>query len=251
MKKFICSTLIATTLLTTNVFADDFVEAVPISQPIISTNAIQQQVLTLTNTTTLNVTPDIANINVYIRNEATTSSEAKNLTDTDVANITNILVNSGLCSESDISSNNFSIYQNYSYDQNTGASTPDGYVVEAGLTISLKNADDTKLNQALNLITQIDTASVTYISYDSSKYDEYYNKALVQAINATTDRANYVSNAIFNGATVSILNVTENSGYINTYTDSDTYEFAKVADTNYMPSQIGVSATATVTFGLN
>lgn len=254
MKKLICSTLVATMLLSTNVFADDFIEAVPISQPIIATSDTStstQQNLTLTDTTTLNVTPDIAKINVYVSNTGSTPSEAKALTDADVKALSETLVNNNICSESDIMSNNFSIYQNYSYDNSTGTPTPSGYIADASFIITLNDADNDKLDNALDTIASSQHTTISYIDYASSKYDDYYNQALVQSIKSTSDRAKYISNAIFNDKDVNILEVSENGAYNTAYYEKSNMLNAESDSNNYMPSSIGISATATVTFGLN
>ncbi len=254
MKKFLLGTFMASAMLSTNVFANDYVEIMPISAPI-SVQPISAvntgTVFTTNERSTIKVSPDMATVNVNVTNSATTSADAKALNDAAVLEVTNNLVSSGLLAEDAISTANFYIYPIYNYDYTTDTSKEEGYRADTTLKIVVSDLDD--LNEVFDSVLETSSTSISYTTFETSKYEEYYNMALVQSITKAQERVSFIADQVFAGSTASITN-------ISSYGSSNTYYYEemalgvsnmKTADTvDYVPNSIDVSAQAEVTFSI-
>ncbi len=254
MKKFLLGTLVSTMLLSTSVFAADpgFVEgtATPVlisapinAQPIIS-NA---HVFKTSEYSTIKVAPDMATINVSISNKAKTAAEAKALNDKAVNEITANLVSSKYATDKQISTSNFYIYPVYNYDMTTDMQVEDGYRAETNLSITV--SDLSKLNNVFDKVLETASTSISYTTFETSKYEEYYNEALVKAINKAQTRANYIASLVFNGSKAEVAEISTYGTNNVYYAESAMAANYKMSDSvNYVPNTVDVTAQAELTF---
>ncbi len=259
MKKLIISTFVATLLMSTSVFA----ETTPVTKDIaieeITTtsgtanyyygaNAESPQIISTTDYATIKVAPDTATVSIYIETLAPTSAEGKAKNEATYSKVVNSLVSQGLAKKEDFVMTDFYAYPDYTYNE-AGEQIDNGYRVYNNAT--LKITDLSKLDKAIDEIIKVKDARVGYTSFTTSKYDEYYNQALVKAIQNTNKRAQYISNSIFDGKPVEILQVSDSyQGY--TYYAGDSMSKTETTMTNgditYVPKTIDVTAYAQVLY---
>ncbi len=248
MKKLILSTFVATLLMSTSVFAETqpiVTEPVPtlISAPVNATT----KTISTTDYATIKVAPDTATININIETLAPTTAEGKAKNEATYTKIVNDLVNAGLAEKSNFNMTEFYAYPDITYNEK-GEQVDNGYRVYNGAT--LKITDLTKLDKAIDTIIQQKDARVGYTSFTTSKYDEVYNQALVQAIQNATKRAQYISDSVFDGKKVEIAQVSDSyqgNVYYGNY-DAKAEVTTGSADISYVPKTIDVTAYAQVLF---
>ncbi len=251
MKKFLLGTLAATLMLSTSVFADDLGKgtatpvliSAPIGQPVIES----PQVFKTTELATVKVTPDMATARVSISNRAKTAAEAKALNDKAIKEVSKNLISAGYATEKEISTTDFYIYPYYKYNEATGEQTQDGYNAEASLSITVK--DLSNLNKVFDKVLETPSTSISYTSFETSKYEEYYNEALVKAIKKAQSRADYVAKTLFDGSKAEISEISTFGS--NTYYATESMAGAnyKTSDSiNYVPNTIDVTAQAELKF---
>ncbi len=249
MKKFLLATFVATMVFSTNVFAATTTEKVvpvPISAPITTVN---QQTFKTTETATVKVAPDMATVNVTINNRAKTASSAKALNDKAIKEVTANLVKSGLVTEKQISTASFYLYPVYNYDYNTNTQTEDGYSADTTLQIVVK--DLTKLNQVFDKVLETSSTAISYTSFETSKYEDYYNEALVTAIKKAQKRADFIASEVYNGSKATMSEIVSNGSNGYYYEANTAGANMKMSDSvNYVPNTINVSASAEMTFSI-
>ncbi len=256
MKKFIISTFVATMLMSTSVFAEtkiatnpDTVPAVPtlISAPVGAT-IYSPKTISTSDYATIKVAPDTATVNISIETLAPTSAEGKARNEVTYTNIVNSLVSKCLATKENFTMAEFYAYPEYTYTE-AGEQLMKGYRVYNNAT--LKITDLTKLDKAIDAIIEHKDARVNYTNYSTSKYDEVYNQALVKAIQNATKRAQYISNALFNGKTVEVSQISDsyqNNIYYAGPAMAKNESLTSSSDISYVPKTIDVSAYAQVLF---
>ncbi len=260
MKKLIISTFVATLLMSTSVFAETTAtttdlkisqtEPVPtlISAPV-SGATYNSKTISTTDYATIKVTPDTATVNISIETLAPTSAEGKAKNEETYKNMVNSLVNQGLAKKEDFTMTDFYAFPDYTYNE-AGEQINNGYRVYNN--VALKVTDLSKLDKAINEIIKFNDARVNYTSFSTSKYDEYYNQALIKAIKNATNRAQYISDQIFDGKPVEIIQVSDSYQGNNLYYSNDAMAKTESAvaggDITYVPQTIDVTAYAQVLF---
>src|SRR5574337_905945 len=96
---------------------------------IVANPAPPQRILNVTGTGTVNLTPDVAYINIGVHTERPTAAEAVAVNTDQTQQVVNALKSFGV-DPKDIRTTNFSIWPNAQYDPQTGKQTGTTYVVE-------------------------------------------------------------------------------------------------------------------------
>lgn len=229
----------------------------PASPPVSFPAAIQvqntdSQVITVSSSQEVYVTPDIAQLVFCVSTEARTAQECQQKNTESLNQVLEYLKSQGI-SEEWIQTSDYSLQPNY--DWNNGR-TIIGYEMSCRITVS-----EVPLDQAGALITNtVDQGAnqVESVSYLSSKYDESYQEALKKAVEDARRKADVLAAA--SGCTAGAV-VSMEESMPNTYLRSSGNEAkleaamdlagsAARAPMDMMPGQLKVQAQVTVSFAV-
>ena len=196
--------------------ASDTIAVTNTASPSIDTNNFtsSRNTITVNSSETVSVTPDIAQIVYGVRTEAKDASTCQQNNTADVNKVTELLKSLGVA-ESSIQTTDYYMYPIYNYSGNTRRIT--GYEATTSLTVS-----DLPIDNLGNILAQsVDSGinNIQSITYQSSKYDEGYTKALTLAVGSARTKAEALAEA--GGCTLgSVAGIRENSNYSEArYTD--------------------------------
>ncbi len=130
---------------------------------IVANPAAPQRTLSVTGTGTVNMTPDIAYINIGVHTEkpAATDAVAENTTQTQ--QVVDALKAAGV-DVKDIQTTNFSIYPNTQFDPQTNQKIGTTYVVDNTVNVTVRQLD--KLGALLDATVSAGANSVNSIQFD-------------------------------------------------------------------------------------
>ncbi len=198
----------------------------------------------------VSVVPDMAEIIFGISTEDTDAAVAQDKNSKEAQKVVDKLKELGI-SEKSIKTSAYDIYPQYDYDAE-GGSRIVGYTVDTTLTVS-----DLPVSDAGNVISQCVSAginSMNGINYSCSGYDDAYNEALAEAVNAAAGKAQVLATA--SGKSLGdVKSVVE--GYQDVtlqYRSLDAAAFKnsmESSDAVIMPGESDVEAQVTVTYALN
>ncbi len=198
----------------------------------------------------VSVVPDMAEIIFGISTEDTDAAAAQDKNSKEAQKVVDKLKELGI-SEKSIKTSAYDIYPQYDYDAE-GGSRIVGYTVDTTLTVS-----DLPVSDAGNVISQCVSAginSMNGINYSCSGYDDAYNEALAEAVNAAAGKAQVLATA--SGKSLGdVKSVVE--GYQDVtlqYRSLDAAAFKnsmESSDAVIMPGESDVEAQVTVTYALN
>lgn len=198
----------------------------------------------------VSVVPDMAEIIFGISTEDTDAAAAQDKNSKEAQKVVDKLTELGI-SEKSIKTSAYDIYPQYDYDAE-GGSRIVGYTVDTTLTVS-----DLPVSDAGNVISQCVSAginSMNGINYSCSGYDDAYNEALAEAVNAAAGKAQVLATA-FGKSLGDVKSVVE--GYQDVtlqYRSLDAAAFKnsmESSDAVIMPGESDVEAQVTVTYALN
>ncbi len=208
-----------------------------------------QNTISVKSQETVNIVPDIAQIVYAVRTEGKTASDCQNQNSEAVSSVIAQLKELGV-SETSIQTSDYHMNPIYNYSGNTARVT--GYEATTSLTVSDLAIDG--LDEILSKSVDGGINTISSIVYMASNYDESYQQALRQAVDAAYQKAQVLAAA--SGRNVGkALNITEVSGYSEArYNDtarSNMYDMsmslkkeAAVEDAaSIMPGQIKVEAS--------
>ncbi len=208
------------------------------------------QVITVTSSETVQITPDIAQLVFAIHSQEKTAKDCQHQNMVSLNQVLEYLKTQGIADTS-VKTSNYSL--NPIYDWKNGQ-TLTGYEMTTNITIS-----DVPLENAGALITSVienganDVESVTYLS---SKYDDCYQEALQTAIASAKTKAEALASAGGRslGAMVRVEEYTPNTStrYTKNLSSNSAMEEKATADVamDVMPGQLDVKATVTVDFAI-
>lgn len=136
---------------------------------------------------TITADPDIANISLGVRTENKDSKVAQNENAEAVNKVVNVLTKELGIKKEDIKTINFSINPNYSYNQETGKSSIDGYIVNNMMDITIR--DITKVGEVIKGVSDSGSNIINNISFDISNKEELYSQALKEAVKNSEKKA--------------------------------------------------------------
>jgi uncharacterized protein YggE len=151
-----------------------------------------QRTLTVTGTGTVQLSPDVAYINVGVHTEMPTASEAVSSNTDQSQQVIDALKNAGV-DPKDIQTTNFSIYPNNQTDPQTGKQIGTTYVVENTVYVTVHQLD--KLGSLLDATVKAGANSVNSIQFDVVDKSQAIQQAHDQAIKDAKAQAQAVAAA--------------------------------------------------------
>ena len=151
-----------------------------------------QRTLSVTGTGTVNLTPDVAYINIGVHTEAPTASEAVATNTDHTQQVVEALKKSGV-DEKDIRTTNFSIWPNTQYDPQTGKQTTTTYVVDNTVYVTIRQLD--KLGDLLDASVQAGANSVNSIQFDLADKTQAIKQGRDQAVKDARAQAQELASA--------------------------------------------------------
>ena len=209
---------------------------------VVSNPAPPQRILSVTGTGLVYLTPDVAYINIGVRTEQPTASEAVSANNTQTQQVVNALKNSGVDAK-DIRTTNFSIYPNTPYDSQTGKPGSTTYVVENTVYVTVHQLD--KLGDLLDATVQAGANNVNSIQFDVADKSTALQEARDQAVKDAQTQAQGLASA----SGVTLGNV-QTISFTNSIPQPVMNVFSKSAGLNAAPAAVPISAgqlTLTVT----
>lgn len=209
---------------------------------------VKDNVITVQSAEEVKVVPDMAELQFAVTTQAEDAGTCQEQNSKDLAKVIDFLKNYGIA-ETSIQTSNYGL--DPIYDWNSGR-TITGYEMNTTITVS-----DVAIDQAGTLITSCVGAginNINQVTYLSSKYDEAYQQALKNAVEAAKVKAEAIAEA--GGCTLGpVVRVEEyNNNQAVRYTNYQSLEAkamgAGAAAMDVEPGQLSVEARVTVEFGI-
>lgn len=147
--------------------------------------------ISVTGSGQVNVTPDIAYINVGVRSEGDTVSEALELNNQQAQSIKETLMAEGVAEE-DIQTSSFNIYPQSEYDFQ-GQPTRDFFSVENVVYVTVRNLDN--LGQTLDAVARSGANNIYGINFDVQDKTEAQTAARELAVESARRQAQELAEA--------------------------------------------------------
>ena len=214
---------------------------------------VEDQVISVTASEKVKVTPDIAELNLSVSSQEADAESCQTANSQAVNQVTEALKAQGI-QESSIQTSNYNLYPIYNWEN---GQTITGYTMETMITVS-----DVAIDTVGDVLTAAVNAGVNNIqsvNYMSSQYDESYQQALEMAVQSAYEKANAMATA--GGCSLGeIVKIEERStDSAARYTaisnmsmeDSSAEAPAAVAGAAVMPGQVSVEANILVEYAVN
>jgi hypothetical protein len=221
----------------------------PAIPDVITVQTKEQNVISVNSSEAVKVVPDMAQIRFGISTQAEDAKACQEKNSEDLNRVIQFLKDSGF-SDTSIQVSNYGM--NPIYDYSSGR-TPVGYETQATIVVS-----DITIDQAAVLLGDcVDRGinNIDSVSYLSSKYEECYQEALTQAIDAARQKAQVMAEA--GGCTLgSVVRIQEYSSsqaarYDNTsFTARSLNNGVMAADMVMEPGQLSIEAQISVDFSI-
>ncbi len=196
---------------------------------------------------TVTVTPDMAYINIGVETEDADASKAQSENAILMESVKEAIVNAGI-DEDDLQTMNYSIYKAYNYKGEN--EREEVYKASNVLKVTVRDLD--KLGDLIDLVSKSGANQINNIQFTVSNEDEYYQEALVIAMENAKGKADAILNTMDReaGMPVSISEASRGGGMVR---DTGAIAFsAKAESMNYStPIQAGeieVSAQVSVEY---
>jgi uncharacterized protein YggE len=149
-----------------------------------------QRLLNVTGTGTVNMTPDIAYINIGVHTEKPTAADAVADNNMQTQQVVDALKAAGV-DVKDIQTTNFSIYPNTQYDPQTNQKLATTYVVDNTVNVTVHKLD--KLGDLLDATVKAGANSINSITFDVADKSQALKQARDQAIKDAKTQAQELS----------------------------------------------------------
>lgn len=166
-----------------------------------------QRTLVVNGTGTVNLTPDIAYINIGVHTESPTASEAASANNVQTQQVVAGLKNAGV-DVKDIRTMNFSIYPNTQYDPQTNQKLGTTYVVDNTVYVTVRKLDS--LGDLLDAAVKSGANNINSIQFDVADK----NPALKQARDGAVKDAKAQAQELASSAGVTLGNL-QNINFVN------------------------------------
>jgi len=173
---------VATTFIVAYAF---FKLAGPVPISVSQTTMEKENAFDVTGEGKITAVPDIAEINLGIRVEKNTVTEAQKQANQTINSIEKALKDLKI-DKKDIKTTDYRVYPNYNY---RGERKITGYTVETNLKI--KARDFEKINQVIDQATSLGANQIGQLNFtvDEEKLEEYKNEAREEAVDKAKDKA--------------------------------------------------------------
>lgn len=194
---------------TMSVMADDITKIAPTDIPTKGIPMISERTITVSGEAEVAATPNICYISLGVRTEdkdpkVAQQENAKKM-DAVMEQLTTLKIET-----KNIKTTNYNIYPQYGYEQATGKSFVNGYVVEN--SVSVKLTDINNVGKVIDAVTANGANIINNISFDVSNKETLYNEALKLAVAKTKDKALIMAD-VFGSKNVVPKSISENSSY--------------------------------------
>jgi hypothetical protein len=149
-----------------------------------------QRLLNVTGTGTVNMTPDIAYINIGVHTEKPTAADAVAENNLQTQQVEDALKTAGV-DVKDIQTTNFSIYPNTQFDPQTNQKLATTYVVDNTVNVTVHKLD--KLGDLLDATVKAGANSINSITFDVADKSQALKQARDQAIKDAKTQAQELS----------------------------------------------------------
>ena len=210
------------------------------------------QTVTVSASGTVQLTPDMATVTFGVTTRENTAQEAQDKNSRTVQQVTDVLKEKGVAEES-IRTSYYNMYPQYEYYAD-GERVLTGYAVSTTLTVS-----DQKIENVGKLLGDCVAAgvnSIDSVTFLCSGYDEAYEQALAQAMDAAHVKAQALAKAT--GKTLDgAAQITEGWQDMSAKYRNDTTQYSIEADAveaagaaAFLPGETQITANVTVTYGM-
>ncbi len=159
---------------------------------IVANPAPPQRVLNVTGIGTVNLTPDVAYINIGVHTEMDTASAAVSANTSQTQQVITALTQAGV-DPKDIHTSNFSIYPNAQYDPQTNQKIKTTYVVDNTVNVTVHQID--KLGSMLDATVKAGANSINSIQFDVADKTEAIKQARDAAVKDARTQASELAAA--------------------------------------------------------
>ncbi len=206
--------------------------------------------LSVTGSGLVYLNPDVAYINIGVRTESPTATEAVSANNTQTQQVINSLENSGVDAK-DIRTTNFSIYPNTQYDQQTGKPTSTTYSVDNTVYVTVHQLD--KLGDLLDAAVQAGANNINSIQFDVFNKSSAIKQARDQAVkDAQTQAQELASTADVTLGNVQTISFTNNipQPVTDVFSQNRSLAAAPAASVPISSGQLTLTATVDITYQL-
>ena len=214
---------------------------------IVANQSPPQRTMIVTGAGMVNLTPDIAYINIGVHTEKNTAADAVAENNAQTQQVVDALKKAGVDAK-DIQTTNFSIWPNTQYDPQTGGKIGTTYVVDNTVYVKVRKLD--QLGDMLDATVQAGANSINSIQFDVADKTD----ALKQARDAAVKDAKTQAQELATAAGVSLGDVQNISFYNSIPTPYvDTYGkggggVAAAATVPVTPGQLTLTVTVNITY---
>ena len=213
---------------------------------------VEDQVISVTASEEVKVTPDIAELNLSVTSQEADAQSCQEANSQAVNQVTEALKAQGI-QDTSIQTSNYNLYPIYDWEN---GQTITGYTMETVITVS-----DVAIDTVGDVLTAAVNAGVNNIqsvNYMSSQYDESYRQALEMAVQSAYEKANAmaIAGGCSLGEVVKIEERSTNSAARYTAISNMSMEDsaaapAAAAGAAVMPGQVSVEANILVEYAVN
>ncbi|WP_088188806.1 SIMPL domain-containing protein [Desulfosporosinus sp. FKA] len=209
---------------------------------------IQQQAGTIETsaTSSVDVDPDMVQLNLSVRTEASSAALAQENNSTAVNKAMDLLVSEGLSKDA-ITTTNYSTYSYTKTDDNTKNEVT-VYSSNSGMTVTIKELD--KVGEILDKLADISEVNVNSVNYSIQDPGKYKDQVIASAIAAA--KQNILSSANALGVTIDKLDSLKidfnSASNIQPYTRNSVSLSTSATPQPQSPEKITISATADLSY---
>ncbi len=183
---------------------------------IVANPAPPQRTMNVNGTGTVNLTPDIAYINIGVHTEMPTAADAVSSNTTETQQVVDAIRKMGVDAK-DIRTTNFSIYPNTQTDSQTGAKLGTTYVVDNTVYVTVRKLEN--LGELLDATVKAGANSINSIQFDV----EDKTAAIKQARDAAVKDARTQAQELATASGITLGDLQTVSFYDNIPTPTDAY----------------------------
>ena len=159
---------------------------------IVANPAPPQRVLNVTGTGTINMTPDVAYINIGVHTAMDAAADAVAANNNQTQQVISALTQAGVAAKA-IQTSNFSIYPNTQYDPQTNQKVKTTYVVDNTVNVTIH--DLTKLGDMLDATVKAGANSINSIQFDLADKTQAIKQARDEAVKDARTQASELAAA--------------------------------------------------------
>ncbi len=209
-----------------------------------------QRTLVVAGTGMVQMTPDIAYINIGVHTEKPTAADAVAENNTQTQQVVNAIKAAGV-DPKDIQTTNFSIYPNTQYDPQTNQRTSTTYVVDNTVNVTVRKLD--QLGDMLDAAVNSGANNVNSVQFDVFDKSQYLKQARTQAVkDAQTQAQQLASDSGVTLGDIQTLSFVNNipMPVMETFGKGGAAPMAAAAAVPIQSGQMTLTVTVNITYGI-